>query len=470
VLIVALIGWFGSRHFGQRAGLVGAAAYALCPMALGTARQLTTDATLTLCISAALICFFSGDTSPPDKKSRWYYGFWAACAFGVLAKGAPGIIIPVLVALLFVGFDKGFRFREIVKSVIEARPLTGFLLFLLITLPWHVAAYRASGEAFTAEYIIRQHIGRFRGGDTSHLAPFWFFLPGFLAGFFPWSLFVPAALLDKKASGRDTSGGRALLLLKVWAVTVFVMFSASGSKLISYILPMYPAAALLVGGWCSRALDRPAARRTLAWCGATGFVMTAFLTAAVLFHRPIIQLIEQQSRRPVKMDDVPPELIAWAGHLFLAAAFGMGLFLLLIFLNHRKHAFGALAGGMALFIAVGVIEGLPIVDRAFFAPLHTLAARGAEEAARRNAPLILFIGPPRRPSALFYLPDPALRSAVPEVMKDEDIDTALTAAPRSVVLTHNKRAAALAATGDCQTIAANGVWTLLECRAPSSPP
>jgi 4-amino-4-deoxy-L-arabinose transferase-like glycosyltransferase len=472
VLIVALIGWFGSRHFGQRAGLLAASAYALCPMALGTARQLTTDATLTLCITAALLCFFTGYTSPATKKARWYYGFWAACALGVLAKGAPGILIPLLVALLFLAFEKRFNMREILGAIRETLPMTGFLLFLLIALPWHVAAYRASGEAFTAEYIIRQHIGRFRGGDTSHLAPFWFFIPAFLAGFFPWSLFVPAALLDRDANRWADVDAQARTLLKVWAVAVFVMFSASGSKLVSYILPMYPAAALLAGDWCNRALDRVAARRTLAWCGAVGFVVAAFLLAAVLFHRPIIRLIEQQSRRPVRMDNVPPELIAWAGHLFLVAAAGTGIFLALVLMERRKEAFAALAGGMALFIGIGVIEGLPIIDRAFVSPLQSLAAAGVKEAERRNAPLVLYVGPPRRPSTLFYLPDEMLRQGVTEVMDEEKIGGALALAPTStsIILTNDKRATALTSAGICEVIDKANGWTLLRFVKPDTAP
>src|SRR5262249_6785892 len=119
----------------------------------------------------------------------------ALCGFGVLSKGLPGILVPLLTASMFALVESSWSIRTAGKSLLRLRPITGLVLFLAIAVPWHIAAYRASGKAFTEEYIVRQHIDRFRGGDTAHRAPFWFYIPGFMLGMFPWSFFVPAALL-----------------------------------------------------------------------------------------------------------------------------------------------------------------------------------------------------------------------------------------------------------------------------------
>src|SRR5439155_1655385 len=102
---------------------------------------------------------------------------------------------------------------------------------------------------------------RFRGGDEVHKLPFWFYIPAFLLGFFPWSVFAIPALLERDQSNRPSTAVNARLFLKVWFAVVFIAFSISGSKLVSYILPMYPAAALLVGDWCARAANDQAKRK-----------------------------------------------------------------------------------------------------------------------------------------------------------------------------------------------------------------
>jgi hypothetical protein len=183
------------------------------------------------------------------------------------------------------------------------------------------------------------------------------------------------------------------------------MFSASGSKLISYILPMYPATALLAGDWCSRAIDRKGARVTLLVGGAIGFALCSLLCAIVLFHAPIIKLIEAQTHKPVRMDQVPAGMLTWAGHLFGIVALTMGLFLIFVMLEKRARAFALLCAGMLLFTAVAVIEGLPIIDNGLLAPLQRTAAIVGEEALKTHTPLLLVTGRTRRPSPLFYLPD-----------------------------------------------------------------
>ncbi len=359
------------------------------------------------------------------------------------------------------------------------RPVTGVLLFLLVAAPWHIAAWRASGPEFTNEYIIRQHLARFRGGDTPHNAPFWFFIPGFLVGFFPLSLFVPAALLERKqglaASDETERGGiasSARLLLKIWIVVVFVMFSASGSKLISYILPMYPPAALLAGDWCVRAMEGERGMRSLRRGGAVAFGLCGLALCVLILHGPVIGLIEAQTHRPIRLDQIPYGTLQWAAHLFEALALGTGAFLALMWARRPRPAFGALAAGMALFTGIAVAEGLPLLNASLVAPLQKMAALGGQEATGRNVPLALYLGPPRRPSALFYLPD-GLAGArgsenqhfVVEIMDPKDaygnIDAFLARNPHAVVVTEVRRVDHLLSEQNMRVVGRAGQWHVL---------
>ncbi len=475
-LLTGLIFWFGARQFGRRAGFLAGAFFALSPLVLGAARQLTMDALLDLWIACALLCLFMGrDTG----RAGWYYGFWAACGLGVLTKGAPGLIFPIGIGLLFLAFSERFQLRGILRGVAAARPLAGLLLFLIIVLPWHLAAWRANGDAFVQEYIVRQHIQRFRGGDEAHRAPFWFYLPGFLVGFFPWSVFIPAALFgrlpkaataasepDTPADTKLSADNQARLLLKIWFAVIFLFFSASGSKLISYILPMYAGAALLAGDWCSRVIERQTARRGLL-VGAGGAMAIALLCyLAVVFYKPVIRLIERISGQSARVESVPPAFLELAAHLFGAGALATGLFFVLLLLRRTRAAFGGLLAGMTLFLGVAIVEGLPIIDGYFMRPLHTLARQAGQEALQ-GGPLALYVGPPRRPSVYFYLPDALMQARsretrrVQEYLNSTDVDRFLAQTRPALVLTDEKRAARLLAQPSLQIVARQDRWLLL---------
>lgn len=505
--VVALLFWFGTRTFGRRAGFIAACSFALCPLALGTARQLTTDATLNLCILAALVCFFLSQESRVERRegdvasrlspldSRLCpYGFWLVCALGVLAKGLPGILIPCIVGGLYMGFSTRWRAREMGHALLQMRPVGGLFLFFVVTVPWHLLAWQQSGQAFYHEYIVVQHLARFRGGDTAHKAPFWFFVPGFLVGFFPLSVFVPAAIWDRRrteddieeAEGqeRESKADRARLFLKIWALTVFVMFSASGSKLISYILPMYPAAALLAGDWCGRVIEGKRGERIgkgMLHGAVFSFSLCMLLFMILLFHEPVLGLIESRTGKPVPMDQIPDGALPWATHLFGAVTAATGAFLFALIRHQRRQAFVLLGLGMTLFLSVAIFEGFPLIDRALLSPLQTLASTAGKqmESGKSPAGLALYIGPPRRPSVLFYLPDDLLRAHeqlgkpfIPELMDDgkdfTTIDRFVDSGQPCLVLTSKKRADRLLGKPDIVLIDARGGWSLVICHPPAA--
>jgi hypothetical protein len=384
----------------------------------------------------------------------------------------------VVVAAITLGFWEHWDGRAMGRGALRMRPGAGILLFLAVALPWHVLAWLQSGPAFVHEYIVVQHLARFRGGDTAHKAPFWFFVPGFLAGFFPLSLFVPAALLERQ---RETSGDvldfdRAAAfraLLKVWAVTVFLMFSASGSKLISYILPMYPPAALLAGDWCARAMAHDRGRKTLRRGGWLLFVLAALLFGILLFRDQVIALAESMSRRPVRLDEIPEGTFEWAAHLFGVLAVATGGFALLTMLKRTRPAFGVLAAGMTLFLGVAIVEGLPLLNQSLVAPLQGAAAEAGTLAQERRVPMALYLGPPRRPSALFYLPDSLIaETSIPdqrhafEVMDPKEshanIDAFLAANPSAVVVADTARVSTLLESQRMRVVDRRGKWYVLE--------
>ena len=378
--------------------------------------------------------------------------FWLACALAVLTKGAVGLLIPGMVisayllfqrfaALAVWGEEKGLRFRISgkVNSLAQwggglkpLRPLLGLLVVVMLTAPWHLAIWRtkdrdSEGRTWTQEYIGRQHIGRFKGLDTVHNAPLPSYVVYFLFGFFPWACFAPAAFrrtlpvisvtFPPRRPGRKALGLRfqvsapeTLLaegfspyashlvatadFLRVWFWTIFLFFTIGAAKLPTYIVPCYPAAALLTGLWLDRALREP--RKAL-----KGGALAATILAGILVLGAVLAPHLVPADRPI-----PVEMAAAVLHITLVLLVGCGAAWACLRWRGqeeqgRKTAVGILVLTMVGLIALGTSEGYRVAERYILGPYqHTAAAARADATA--GIPVIFYHIIPRRPSMLYY--------------------------------------------------------------------
>ncbi len=207
-------------------------------------------------------------------QRNWMWTAWAAMAVAVLTKGLIGIVLPglVLVAYTLLTRDWGLWRRLYLVS--------GTLVFLAITSPWFVLVSQRNPE-FLQFFFIHEHWQRYTSSVHQRGAPAWYFVPQLLAGFAPWLGLLPAMwrALRAESKVRGPQAFRPLLFCAVWAVAIFAFFSASGSKLPGYILPVFPALAVMAAAALQR-LDAPAWRRQL-------WLMLA-LFAALLLASPLI--------------------------------------------------------------------------------------------------------------------------------------------------------------------------------------
>jgi 4-amino-4-deoxy-L-arabinose transferase-like glycosyltransferase len=448
-LLAALM---AGRLAGRRAAAIAGASMALSPIPLAAGRMLTTDASLCLLVALATLALFTGLTAQGSRRTFALAGAGLACGLGVLAKGAPGVVLPGLVVGVYSIVAVRCGLRRLSWPGLPAA--LGFVVIVTaVALPWHLAAWRANGDAFVQEYLVRQHLGRFRGGDTSHLAPFWFFVPGFLLGFLPWSPYTAAAVVSRMPEAlRPRASGYALL--RIWAVCVFLMFSASGSKLVTYILPMYPPAAALGAAWCVHALKG----RRIHWGMAAGGLLTALLCWAVwaVLQQPdaAVAVAQRYNSKPIAPITVPVDLLAAAAHLALILGLGGLLTALLAALARPAAALAALGASMAAFVGVAVLEAMPRADALLTAPLHELTAL-ATRADRR--PVIL-ISRSRRPSALFYASAEAvIEHRVLEVKDAAGAVTAMAGRDASVV-TRSDVMARVSTHADMEIVDRRGDW------------
>ncbi len=245
-----LLVWFtGLRLFGREAAfyavlLLGSS---MLYVMMGHINTLDMGVTffITLGIAAFLLAqqaYGSFDTRR-EQAANWMILAWAGMALAVLSKGLMGIVLPGAAVFLYCLVQRDF-------SVLKRMHwLPGLTVFLLIAAPWFYLVMKANPEFFQ-RFFIYEHYTRFTTKDLGRYQPWYYFVPILLAGALPWTVLLFDSLFHIGRPAAQSGGGKpfnAALFLLIWAVFVYVFFSISDSKLPSYLLPMFPALALLMG-------------------------------------------------------------------------------------------------------------------------------------------------------------------------------------------------------------------------------
>lgn len=235
----------GCRLFGRQAGIFAALALATSFFYFVIGHLNTLDMGLSFFLQLALSSFLIAhrEDSPSSTSRNWMLLAWAAAAFAVLSKGLIALVIPGATLMLYLLFTRDFT------SLRRLHTLPGILLFAVLAVPWHVLAQLRTPE-FANFYFLHEHFQRFLTTTHSRVQPWWYYLPLLLAAAMPWSLIALHAVADSWKQPGQT--GRVLRFLTIWCGFTLLFFSASGSKLPSYILPILPALALIVGEFLSR--------------------------------------------------------------------------------------------------------------------------------------------------------------------------------------------------------------------------
>ncbi|MBI4996935.1 MAG: glycosyltransferase family 39 protein [Rhodocyclales bacterium] len=328
---ILLAGFTARRLFGPTAGLYAAATLASSLLYLLMGHFSSLDMGLAFFLEVALCGFLLAQ----EGKRHWMLVAWAGLAFAVLSKGIVALVLTggtiVLYSLLSRDWSPWRRFDF----------LRGLPLFLLIAAPWFIAVADANPE-FARFFFIHEHFERFLTKVHNRYQPAWYFIPILLLGALPWTtLAVQAAAEAWPRRAMPEFQARRFLLL--WCLVVFAFFSASSSKLPSYILPLFPALALLLAD----ALNRVSRRALL---GHVAFV--ALLASLATMFAPRVALRADET---TPLDMIGP----YADWLTAAAAIWLGgsLISLVLAWRNRKTA-AVLALAVASFVAGnGVLLG-----------------------------------------------------------------------------------------------------------------
>jgi 4-amino-4-deoxy-L-arabinose transferase-like glycosyltransferase len=245
---VLLTYWTALVFVRRRYAYLAALMMAGCVLLGVESRLAKTDAMLLLTVVAAMGAFarlyLGEDGAKPTGRRAWLLPtiFWTALAAGVLLKGPVILMFVVLAGLTLSILDRSLRW------ILALKPLVGVVWFLLLVLPWFLAIIGRAGEGFFAESVGHDLLAKVVSGQESHGAPPGFYLLLFLVTFWPAA---PLAVMAAPSVWRERSD-RYVRFLLAWLVPSWIVFEIVVTKLPHYVLPLYPAIAILA----ARALQR----------------------------------------------------------------------------------------------------------------------------------------------------------------------------------------------------------------------
>jgi 4-amino-4-deoxy-L-arabinose transferase-like glycosyltransferase len=247
----------GRRMFGAGTGLLAGLILASTALFCASAHFANPDALLLACTTLALLFFWN---SFACSGRGWFVPAGISTALAVLAKGPVGVLLPGAVVFLFLLWSRQLG------RLCDRRLGWGILAFLLVALPWYAWVTAETKGAFTRGFLWTHNVDRYRSPMENHGGPGFYYALVLVAGFAPWSAFLGLtawyglkALRQPKATGpavpAETNAGDprgACRFLWCWIGVYFAFFSLSGTKLPNYILPLYPATALLTAFFLDR--------------------------------------------------------------------------------------------------------------------------------------------------------------------------------------------------------------------------
>jgi 4-amino-4-deoxy-L-arabinose transferase-like glycosyltransferase len=263
----------GVALFGRRVAFVGASALATSLLLVAEAHIAKTDAALlgaTTAALAALACAYAADRGGAATGRGTAILFWAALGVGILLKGPITPMVAGLTVLALACFDRDRRWLRRLK------PAIGVPLMLLVVLPWMIAIINSTGLQFFVDAIRGDLLPKLAGGQESHGAPPGLYLLLLPVAFWPGSLFLVPAAVEAWRRRREP----AVLFALAWLVPTWLVFEAVPTKLPHYVLPAYPALALLVGAAIVAGVE--AAPRRWIWLQAPWFIGVLAFGAAIV--------------------------------------------------------------------------------------------------------------------------------------------------------------------------------------------
>ncbi|MDU9022809.1 lipid IV(A) 4-amino-4-deoxy-L-arabinosyltransferase [Pseudomonas corrugata] len=254
-----------------RKSFVCALLYMSLTVVAGAAGYANLDPQFTFWVNLSLAAlWFALDSNGRNQRLIGWAMLGLACGMGFLTKGFLAWLLPVLIALPWMAWQR--RWRELLVF----GPLA-IAVAIIVSLPWALAVH-AEEPDYWRFFFWHEHIRRFAGDDAQHDSPWWFYLPLLVAFSLPWVALLPPALRQAWQTRRQAS----IAFLLLWLLMPLLFFSLSKGKLPSYILPCLLPLALLLGHALADRLEHKQGR-SLAMNGWLNLVLGLLALLALVY-------------------------------------------------------------------------------------------------------------------------------------------------------------------------------------------
>lgn len=301
--------------------------------------------------AVGLLCYLRGDAAEGGSKANWGWRALGFAAFGVaiLGKGPLGLLLPGLILTLWHGWNREWR------PLGQLAPLA--LVSLAVAVPWYVMLGQRIGWGVLGEEFYLQNIDRFQSSTRGHGGKGWWYYGKSLAvDFLPWVLLLVPALYH---GWRTRRADRSWRLLAIWILAPFIFFTVASTKRNVYLLPIYPALALVVANWLRASVGSRAARwRMMIGRGWSGVWMgLGLLVLGVVVGKMGVSEWDPLSKYPGLMERLVPGLIG-VGLVMMAVGWWAGREMR----RNELKGWATLSFGGALIAGAAMHTVLPIVD------------------------------------------------------------------------------------------------------------
>jgi 4-amino-4-deoxy-L-arabinose transferase-like glycosyltransferase len=318
-----------STLYDRWTGIMGACVLGTLPQFYFMARQAMPDMLLTAFLALAMGSYALAVFGHSHRR-RWFLVFYASVSLAFLTKGPVAIAITLGALLTFwIGGSEAVRSRtgrgllkELKTTIDDHQVVLGLAIFLAISSPWYLTMLVKYGPDYIDAFWGWENIERFRVPIRSHHGSVTYYFRALFHGMYPWIGLLPVSLVFLFHGNQSGEDRRQRWYFFSWVAATFLIFSAAGTKLQHYLLPITPSIAVLVAlAWRSYLSKEPPA-----------WVRSAFLISVGFVFLPIRDFLVESSsyifgaftnRRSIRLIDVDVELmtlmVTWT--LIMVAAF-----------------------------------------------------------------------------------------------------------------------------------------------------
>jgi 4-amino-4-deoxy-L-arabinose transferase-like glycosyltransferase len=259
--LTVLTTYFFAKHtFNRKTAFLSAGILLSSAGFFAYSQILELDMMLTLFVSAGMFFLFLGFEKKKNPVLFTHLGYFSL-GLGCLIKGPVAVVLPAVI------FPAYLILTGQLRRIWKLYPISGCLLFLVVSAPWFIAV-SLKEPGFAHFFFIHEHLERFTSTTHSRKGSVFYFIPVVAVGIFPWivTLLHGAKNVWDKTINKEKESARPLIFLALSFIVFFGFFSVSGSKRPPYLLPVFPALAVIIGCYWDRIWDQKLSlKKSVVW-------------------------------------------------------------------------------------------------------------------------------------------------------------------------------------------------------------